>query len=94
MLSYPTSNNVIHHPNIYTLIQVANDISSTISSTTTKEEEEENDTSYKIDVRLLVVHREPTTQLVSLSINREFLPLDLESIQMSVRKSKEGKIGT
>jgi hypothetical protein len=63
MYSYPNSNSPRHHPNVYSLAKIAEEV--------------------KVDLRIIVIHRAPAPQLVSLSINRNFLSLPEEAHQMS-----------
>ena len=63
MFSYPDNNSLKHHPNVYTLALLAEQVG--------------------VDLRILVQHRHPAPQLVSLSIHRNFLPLPAQAHQMT-----------
>jgi len=63
MFSYPESNDPKHHPNVYTLALLAEEVG--------------------VDLRIVVQHRHPAPQLVSLSVHRNFLPLPSQAHQMT-----------
>jgi len=63
LFSYPENNSPRHHPNVYTLARLAEEVG--------------------IDLRLVVLHRHPAPQLVSLSVHRQFLALPGQAHQMT-----------
>ena len=63
MFSYPENNSLKHHPNVYTLALLAEEVG--------------------VDLRILVLHRHPAPQLVSLSIHRNLFPLPNQAHQMT-----------